>query len=47
MSREVLFGKLVAGGHVTVDLVDDKITLDIKEFMPAKKDKEVEDTTHE
>jgi len=35
MSREVLFGKLVNGGHVTVDLVDDKITLDVKEFMPT------------
>jgi len=35
MSREVLFGRLVNGGHVTVDLVDDEITLDVKEFMPA------------
>jgi len=47
MSREVLFGKLVNGGHVTVDLDGEEIKLDIKEFMPAEKDAEVEDATHE
>jgi len=47
MSREVLFGKLVNGGHVTVDLNGEEIKLDIKEFMPAEKDAEVEDATHE
>ena len=47
MSKEVLFGKLVNGGYVTVDLDGEEITLDIKEFMPTKKDAEVEDATHE
>jgi ATP-dependent Clp protease ATP-binding subunit ClpA len=47
MSKEVLFGKLVNGGHVTVDLDGEEIKLDIKEFMPAEKDAEVEDATHE
>ena len=47
MSKEVLFGRLVNGGHVTVDLDGEEIKLDIKEFMPAEKDAEVEDATHE
>ena len=47
MSKEVLFGKLVNGGYVTVDLDGEEITLDIKEFMPTKKDAEIEDATHE
>ena len=47
MSKEVLFGKLVNGGYVTVGLDGEEITLDIKEFMPTKKDAEVEDATHE
>src|SRR6056300_408468 len=47
MSKEVLFGKLVNGGHVTVDLDGEEIKLDIKEFMPTEKDAEVEDATHE
>ena len=48
MSREVLFGKLTNGGHVTVDLVDDKITLEVNEFMPTitEEDDSVERTTH-
>ena len=46
MSKEVLFGKLVNGGHVTVDLDGEEITLDIKEFMPAEKDATVEDASH-
>jgi len=47
MSKEVLFGKLVNGGHVTVDIKGEEIKLDIKEFMPTEKDAEVEDATHE
>ena len=47
MSKEVLFGKLVNGGHVTVDLDGEDIKLDITEFMPTEKDAEVEDATHE
>jgi len=47
MSKEVLFGKLVNGGHVTVDLDGEEITLDIKEFMPTEKDASVEDATHD
>jgi ATP-dependent Clp protease ATP-binding subunit ClpA len=48
MSKEVLFGKLVNGGHVTVDLEGENITLDIKEFMPALgKDTKVEDLAHD
>ena len=48
MSKEVLFGKLTNGGHVTVDLVDDKITLEVNEFMPTstEEDDSVERTTH-
>ena len=38
MSREVLFGRLVNGGHVTVDLVDDELVMDVKEFMPAEEE---------
>jgi len=47
MSKEVLFGKLVNGGHVTVDLDGEEITLDIKEFMPTEKGASVEDATHD
>jgi ATP-dependent Clp protease ATP-binding subunit ClpA len=48
MSKEVLFGKLVNGGHVTVDLDGENIKLDIKEFMPTKeKDAEVDNATHQ
>ena len=47
MSKEVLFGKLVNGGHVTVDVDSEEIKLDITEFMPTEKDAEVEDATHE
>ena len=48
MSKEVLFGKLVNGGHVTVDLEGENITLDIKEFMPTLgKDTQVEDLAHD
>ena len=47
MSKEVLFGKLVNGGHVTVDLDGEEIKLDIKEFMPTEKDAKVEDATHD
>ena len=47
MSKEVLFGRLVNGGHVTVDMDGEEIKLDIKEFMPTEKDAEVEDATHE
>jgi ATP-dependent Clp protease ATP-binding subunit ClpA len=47
MSKEVLFGKLVNGGHVTVDVDGEEIKLDITEFMPTEKDAEVEDATHE
>jgi len=43
MSREVLFGRLVNGGYVTVDIVDDEITLDVKEFMPATEEQETVD----
>jgi ATP-dependent Clp protease ATP-binding subunit ClpA len=46
MSKEVLFGRLVNGGHVTVDLDGEEITLDIKEFMPAEKDATIEDASH-
>jgi ATP-dependent Clp protease ATP-binding subunit ClpA len=46
MSKEVLFGRLVNGGHVTVDLNGEEITLDIKEFMPAEKDAAIEDASH-
>jgi len=46
MSKEVLFGRLVNGGHVTVDLNGEEITLDIKEFMPAEKDATIEDASH-
>jgi len=46
MSKEVLFGRLVNGGHVTVDLNSEEITLDIKEFMPAEKDATIEDASH-
>ena len=48
MSKEVLFGKLVNGGHVIVDLEGENITLDIKEFMPTLgKDTQVEDLAHD
>ena len=47
MSKEVLFGRLVNGGHVTVDMDGEEIKLDITEFMPTEKDAEVEDATHE
>ena len=47
MSKEVLFGKLVSGGHVFVDIVDDKITLDVTPFMPDPEEKKVEDNAHQ
>ena len=48
MSKEVLFGKLTNGGHVIVKLVDDKISLEINEFMPTIESEEdsIERTTH-
>ena len=47
MSKEVLFGKLISGGHVYVDYLDGKITLDVKPFMPDPEEQVVEDTAHE
>jgi ATP-dependent Clp protease ATP-binding subunit ClpA len=46
MSKEVLFGKLVNGGHVKVNLDGEEIKLDITEFMPAEKEAEVENQSH-
>jgi len=47
MSREVLFGRLVNGGQVTVDLEGEEIKLEITEFMPDRKETENESMSHE
>ena len=46
MSKEVLFGDLVSGGKVTVDVVDGKITLSVESFMPDSTENEVENQSH-
>ena len=46
MSKEVLFGGLVSGGKVTVDVVDGKITLSVESFMPDSTENEVENQSH-
>jgi len=49
MSKEVLFGKLMNGGHVLVKVENEEITLEVKEFMPTVSDEEDDlvRTTHE
>ena len=46
MSKEVLFGDLVSGGKVTVDVIDGKITLSVESFMPDNTENEVENQSH-
>lgn len=46
MSKEVLFGDLVSGGKVTVDVVDGKISLSVESFMPDSTENEVENQSH-
>ncbi len=46
MSKEVLFGDLVSGGKVTVDVVDGKITLSVESFMPDSTENEVASKSH-
>ncbi len=46
MSKEVLFGDLVSGGKVTVDVVDGEITLSIENFMTETTGQEIESETH-
>jgi ATP-dependent Clp protease ATP-binding subunit ClpA len=49
MSKEVLFGKLMNGGHVLVKVENEEITLEVKEFMPTVSDEkdDLVRTTHE
>ena len=46
MSKEGLFGDLVSGGKVTVDVVDGKISLSVESFMPDSTENEVENQSH-
>jgi ATP-dependent Clp protease ATP-binding subunit ClpA len=46
MSKEVLFGDLVSGGKVTVDVVDGKIKLSIENFMQETPGQELERESH-
>ena len=39
LAEELLFGKLAKGGAVKVAVSDDKLTFDLKESKPAKRDK--------
>jgi hypothetical protein len=41
-----LFGDLVSGGKVTVDVVDGEITLSIENFMTETTGQEIESETH-
>ena len=43
LSREVLFGKLVNGGRVVIDVVDGELTLTVSEKSSRKKTKSVEE----
>jgi len=46
MSKEVLFGDLVSGGKVTVDVVDGEIILSIENFMTETTGQEIGSETH-
>jgi len=46
MSKEVLFGDLVSGGKVTVDVVDGEIKLSIENFMQETPGQELERESH-
>lgn len=41
MSKEILFGKLINGGMVEVDVYQDKLILNILDILPVKKIKDV------
>ena len=46
MSKEVLFGDLVSGGKVTVDVIDGEIKLSIENFMQETPGQELERESH-
>lgn len=47
LSKEILFGKLINGGNVSVQLNDNKLTLNITEILPVKKVTNVVETENQ